>query len=265
MSRTLAFGDLDAGIWGVAWVPGGDEPAAAGAPAALAAGAAGSPAALAAGAGPEEATLTAALTGTTADEEWSLAGPGVDLLLAPASAPAGADGFDQLCHVTGRLTVGGTEHELDLAGWRAMHTGSLEPERIGSFRQVAAWFGSDEGLALLALRPRGAEGQESDVVRGAVLEPEHGPHVVDPRLSTTYRENGVPVRAGLELWLEQEEPEDPEADEAAEQFPRRAAGESAGRGLDFEASGFALHAAPLRWHSRGQDGTGVYLLGRRTS
>jgi hypothetical protein len=196
-------------------------------------------------------------------------GDAIELVLSPSSRAADGprsgplDGFDQLCRAGGRVTLAGAEVEVAAPGWRGARDGRLELDRIESFRQVAAWFGPDEGLALVALRPRGARGQDADLVAASVLESPPARRVEDPRLSTTYSATGLPARAGLELWFEEPQGDDPQADEEHERFPRRAAGEAISAGIEWTAPGFALHAAPLRWHSRGQDGAGVYLLGRR--
>jgi hypothetical protein len=251
-TRALAFGDLDGGLWAVGWSPSVHGPLS-----------------IAVGARSVAEVLAATLTGSAADEEWRLEGERIDLVLSPSARSAGSgargglEGFDQLCRAGGRITLDATELEVDVPGWRGAHDGQLALERIESFRHVAAWFGSDEGLALVALRPRGARGQDSDLVAASVLEPGRAPRVDDPRLSTTYTATGVPSKAGLELWFEEPETQDAEANGEQELLPRRAAGEAVGAGLDWNSAGFALHAAPLRWHSRGEDGRGVYLLGRR--
>ena len=252
VGRALAFGDLDAGLWGAAWVPP-----------------LGGAVAVAVGGGPDAEVREAALHGTEHGEPWRLEGQGIELVLSP-SAPAvgpeecaaGVTGFDQLCRASGRVTIAGGERVVECLGWRSARDVALELDRIESFRQVSAWFDADDGLALVALRPRGARGQEADVVLASVLEREQMRPVADPRLSTTYTRDGLPARAGLELWVE-EEAGDPDADNGPGQFPRRAAAEAIADGAGWEVGGFAVHGAPLRWHSRGRDGAGVYLLGRR--
>ncbi len=93
--------------------------------------------------------------------------------------------------------------------------------KLESVRAVSTWFEPDEGLALMAFRPRKAKSHDGDVVTAAVLGPESSPPVEDPRLTTTYDAGGWPVRAGLELWLAGEGEE--------EQFPRRAVRGGSGR------------------------------------
>jgi hypothetical protein len=249
--RALAFGDRDAGSWGVVWTPGDD-----------------SAISLAGASGSATGILTGELNRAEAGGAWRVEGDGTSLLFTPSgptahgAAPGGSvSNVDQLCTVSGALRLGGTEREISSMGWRTTLEGSFELDRMDSFRQASAWFEPTQGFSLVAFRPRKSRGQEADLVAAALLEPEPTPPVADPRLSTTYDAAGRPARAGLELWLEEEEGGD--RDESDRHFPRRAAGESVGAGVDWEIAGFDLSATPLRWHTRGMEGSGVYLLGRR--
>jgi hypothetical protein len=165
-------------------------------------------------------------------------------------------GFDQLCRVRGRAGIDGTEREIDCLGRRGSHGDGIKLEKFDSVRDVSAWFGPVDGLAVVALRPRKARGQDSDLLEVAVLDPEATSPVEDPRMSTTYTSAGQPLRAGFELWLAGEEEDS--------QYPRRAAGEAAGPGASARCGGLHVLAQPFRWHSRGRDGAGLYLLARRT-
>jgi hypothetical protein len=268
--RALAFGDLDAGAWGVAWMP---EPA--------------GPASVVVGVGASAAVVSATLAGGEPAEQWRLEGDAVELVLSPLGAPVrsgssdgGIEGFDQLSTANGRFTLDGEEQPVDCLGWRSARSGNLDLRRLGSFRQVSAWFKPGAGLALLALRSRKSRGQEADVLAAGVLETERPGPVADPRLSTTYTAAGLPIRAGLELWVEsgpsaagEAEPDDPagEADEhvdslsepAPDEYPRRAAGEALGVHADWSVAEFELHAELFRWHNHGHEGAGVYLLGQQ--
>lgn len=218
--RTVAFGDLDAGVWGAVW----DGFTTAGG-----------------------ASYTATVAGEGADCDWTISGSGIELVVSAEgeSTPAAEDigGFDQLCRVQGRYG----DHEVDCPGRRAMRD-PIDLEKIESVRDVSAWFGGEVAVALTALRPRRAKGHEGDVVTAAVFEEGHWVPVEDPRLSTTYDAAGAPTRTTLELWLASEE----------EQYPRRAAGEATGTAAS--ANGSGVRAWLFRWHTRGLDGTGVYLL-----
>jgi hypothetical protein len=268
--RALAFGDLESGSWGAAWMPGSV-----------------SSGALAVGVGTAATVIEIALDGGDLAAHWKLEGVGSELVLAPIAAPVesavlgdGIDGFDQLCTVSGHFTLGGDQLPVDCLGWRSSRDGRIDLDRLESFRQVAAWFEPGDGLAVLALRPRKARGQESDVVAAAVLETEHPGPVSEPRLSTTYTATGLPLRAGLELWIDGgsdassetereadrervgEEGESDGMQPTAHEYPRRASGEALGAYADWKVAEFELHAELFRWHNRGRDGAGVYLLGQ---
>lgn len=259
MGRALAFGDLGSALWGVAWLPDGDSRA----PLAVSAGSDASVIAV------ELQPVTSPGVGSEEPgEPWRLEAPEVSLVLSPSGSEGrgrSQDGrvevADQLCRVSGRLRLQRREHEVDCLGWRAALGGDVELARIESLRLLSAWFDPGAGLSVISLRPAKSRGQESDLIAASALEPDPAPPVVDPRLSTTYTEAGVPARAGLELWPAEETTD--EADAASRAYPRRAAAEAVGAGIDWENGGFVLHAELLRWHSRGRDGTGIYLLGHR--
>jgi hypothetical protein len=60
----------------------------------------------------------------------------------------------------------------------------------------------------------------------------------------------LPSRTNLELWV----------GEGENEFPRRVAGEAAGDGAVLATEETELRVIPLRCHSRGREGTGVYVL-----
>lgn len=218
--RTVAFGDLDDGVWGAVWegftTAGG-------------------------------ATYPAAIAGEDPDSEWTISGPGIELVVSPegevATAAEGLGGFDQLCRVRGRYDG----QEVECLGRRALRD-PINLEKVDSVRDVSAWFDGEAAVALTAVRPRRSKGHEGDLVTAAVFEEGHWVAVEDPRLSTTYDGEGAPTRTTLELWLASED----------EQYPRRAAGEATGISAPADDSG--VRAWLFRWHTRDLEGTGVYLL-----
>ena len=252
--RALAFGDLQTELWGVSWLPGDNE----GAQLAMRAAAATS-------------QLDGRLHGGATEEPWTLEGDRMSLEFGPAAAarPGGDPKSrlttrDQICQVSGQVMVDGSAVEVRCLGWRSVAEGGPDLAELDSFRFLASWLDPTLGFSLTALRPRRARGQDADAVAAAVIEDPTPPPVVDPRLSTTYTDAGVPRRAGLELWLEEEGEEEAAAEEGgAPQYPRRAAGEVVAGGLDWRQDDFALHASLLRWHSHGHEGPGVYVLGQR--
>jgi hypothetical protein len=243
--RTLAFGDLAWRAWGAAWIAPGD----------------GSGLVMLGGDGGGAVVRSLRLSAAAEDGEWRLDGEQAALIVAPAGELVGVEasddivGFDQLCRVTGRFEQGGAERAVDCLGLRTSRSGGFDLAKLESVRAVSTWFEPDEGYALTAFRGRKAKHHESDVVTAAVLGPEASAPVEDPRLSTTYDAGEWPIRAGLELWLAGQSEE--------EQYPRRAVGEATGARAQSAAGELDLRAEPFRWHSRGREGAGMYLLARR--
>lgn len=239
--RTVTFGTLDGGPWGAAWCSG-------------------SPLILLAPAPdqPLRAIPDATIEGSSPLDEWRLAGDGLALVARGEGAPGQIDAdpdypaFDQLCRVEGSGSIDGAEVAVDCLGVRsARHDVDLAAS--DSIRWVATWFDPDEAIALVAVRPRKSKGHARDDVSASVLAAGEATVVPDPRLSTTYAADGTPASAGFELWLDNEE---------GQQYPRRAAGESVASGTKVAHPGLELTAELFRWHSRGRDGAGVYLLAR---
>ncbi len=232
--RTVAFGGMDGRLWGGALDAG--TPA-------LVFGAEGATA-FAAG-GP-------AIAWSHDGADWRLNGDGFELLVSPVSGgDAEADPLEELCTVSGRVVVEGAEHQVSCLGTRSF-THRLEVGEIESLRGVSGWFADDDAISLLSWRPAGSAGSERDLLAATMFTPEGRITVDEPRLSTTYRGDGVPTRANLELWFGQDE----------EQSSRRAAAEAVSSGGEAQADGILLRVAPLVCHSRGLDGVGVLLLGR---
>jgi hypothetical protein len=250
--RTLAFAELDTPSLGVAWIP--DDGAAA---------------LIALRVGPDARVATGRLNDGARSEPWRIDGDGVSLLFSPAG-PAAHGGppdarvasVDQLCEVTGSVLVDGAERSISCIGSRASLEAGFDLASIESFRQTAGWFSAADGLSLLSYRPAKSKGQDADLVAATVLEPE-APPIADPRLSTTYNAAGLPARVGLELWFEPEDSGEDSGGDEQRHFPRRAAAEPVGEPIEWEVADFRLHAAMLRWHSRGNNGAGMYLLGQR--
>jgi hypothetical protein len=239
--RAVAFGTPDGSVWGA----GLD----AGVPTVIAAG----------GAEP----VATAVAWQADGSEWALSGDHVSLTVSPISEPepeVGEDGSpvpaeaapepawsgrQELCRVSG--TVG--EAEIDSVGVRTELT-EVRPGEVGSVRGFSGWVSDEEAVTLLALRPGSEVHHERDLVAATVFDPRRWMMSNDPRLSTTYDDEGNPTRATLELWISQGEHE----------FPRRAAGEASGPAVTVAGDGVTLSVLPLRCHSRGSDGAGVYLL-----
>jgi hypothetical protein len=241
--RALAFSDPESEVWGAAWIPPG------------------SPETAVIGAGSQGSSISATLEGGESTEAWRLALGDSSLVLegladAVENAERSRGDFDQLCQVTGTLPVDDQTRELSCLGWRSARSPAVLAAGIASLRQVAAWFGPDDGFALLALRSSRTQGQDADTMSAAMFAPNEPQPVTDPRLSTTYADSGEPVRAGVELWLQAGE--DPD-----QQYPRRAVGQSINASVRWTVDDLDLQAQPFHWHAGEREGPGIYLLGRR--
>ena len=247
--RTLAFGDLEGTVWGVGWFSADPDQALA---------------ALGAGTGEPVTAALRLIAEDAGSADWRLEGGGTSLVVAPVGEPVATDAgeeqieaFDQLCRVSGHFELGGSEQAVDCLGLRTWFSAGVDLDRFESVRSVAGWFEPDEALVLTAFRARKAKAHDSDVVAGAFIAPQGSPPVEDPRLSTTYERDGWPIRAGLELWLAA-------AEDSEQQYPRRASGEATGPRVQAAVDGgLEFRAEPFRWHSRGRDGAGMYILARR--
>ncbi len=246
--RVLSFGDASGEVWGAAVSAAGATVSAAGAT--VSAGAT----ALAI------VTPERTVTATDADQVslsperdgWRLTGPDFALSFVPAGengsrapSPAG----DLLCRVEGHIGAPEAERAVSCSG-----TVSLEPDtridRLDSIRAVTGWFDADHGVVLRALRPAGSKDHEHDAIAATLFDPDQAVAVTDPRLSTTFRPPERPARASLELWI----------GDGDELYPRRAAAEASGPAVETGTDGMRLAITPLRCHSAGLDGVGVYLI-----
>jgi hypothetical protein len=220
----LAFAALDGSRWGVA--AGGEQ----GLVAVAETGARG-----AAEVGPGQLRRTAA-------GQWEMRRDG-DLVTAveqPAEATAepGDDAL-RLVRLSGAVEATGI-----------VHTGRAET-LADSARLLFAWFPGDRAMALLAVRPARAKGQDRDELSIACLGEPEGQRVFDPRLSSTYGEEGL-RRVGVEVWLGESED--------ADLHSLRLAGEALGPVARLGLDGVLVQAQPFAGHSRGQSGIGVYVL-----
>lgn len=177
--------------------------------------------------------------------------------LSPAAglSVAGSEGYEQVCHVQGTVRAGGRELDVDGLGQRGHAWGTTDWTTVGSVRTVSAWMGPDGAVMLQAVRPADASGQDDDAV-AAVLVEGAGPGaiitpVARPRLSTTYDGDGRHRRAGLELWVSEED-----------EYPHRAAGDAV-CGTTLELGRLRLELAFFLWRMEGRVGLGRYEVLRR--
>jgi hypothetical protein len=194
--------------------------------------------------------------------EWRVAVDGAfDLGFVAAGPPielpelGGMRGYEQLCRVEG--TAGGGP--IACLGQRGHAWGVADWPHLDLARTVAAWWDDSHALALTAVRPAGASGHHQEAIAAFLLddgeEGAAGPvvrPVAEPRLSTTYDAEGRQRRAGVELWVAEED-----------EMPRRAGGQVA-CGTSLELGRLRLDCAFFDWRMEGRVGVGRYDVLRRT-
>ncbi len=228
------FGDVDLGIWGLL-ICGQSPQLALAAPAAE----------------PAEIRLEPATIDREDNEVWLVESGHHSLRLERAQATTltpGADLGVQPLRVTGTAMLAGEAVEIDVAG--ALTESQLN-SGDDSLRVFGAWFPAGHQVVLRAQRPRGAKGQDRDLI-DAVAIGESEELIFDPRLSTTYDAARTTRQAGIELWIG--------ADEDGDQYPRRVSAVAAGASISGSSGGAELKATALHCVSRGEAGTGVYVL-----
>jgi hypothetical protein len=178
-----------------------------------------------------------------------------EALSAPAELPedeaaarlGGMAGYEQVCRVRG--TAAG--RPVAGLGQRGHSWGAADWTRISLTRSLAAWREEGSSLTVAAVRPADAESHADEATWAALLDADGAVRVRDPRVSTTYDAHGHQRRAGLELWVGEED-----------EYPRRGAGQVL-CGSSVELGQLRLDCAFFAWRLDGRDGVGRYDVLRR--
>lgn len=134
---------------------------------------------------------------------------------SPVGRVSGLTRTQRRCAVAGAAVIGGEERRLAGVGERAHQWGPPAWDRLEAWRAFGAWLGEDLSIALWSGLPIGAT-RDREALAARVVEgvPARAHDVGEPRLSVTYDAEGELLRAGLELWVGDDD-----------DFARRAAGE----------------------------------------
>lgn len=128
-----------------------------------------------------------------------------------------------------------------------MSAGAAEIQR----RSIGIVFSDGGLLALSAVRPSSARAHGDEVVTAVLCGPDGAPtEVSETLLSTEYGDDGVPRRATLELWADDEDG-----------HPLRGAG-SLISAAEVRRQGLRSDVAFFRWSVEGRDGLGHYEIVR---
>ena len=162
-------------------------------------------------------------------------------------------GYEQLCAVTGTVRRGQRSQHVRCLGQRGHQWGAPDWKRVTLARTLSAWMGADRAVTLTTIRPAKARHHDEELVSGFLFERGEPRAIAEPRLSTTYDGELRQRRAGLELWIDDEDP-----------VARRAAGEVL-CGTTIELGELRLDSAFFLWRMEGREGTGRYDVLRRAN
>ncbi len=129
--------------------------------------------------------------------------------------------------------------------------GELDWDEIEVFRVISARLGDGRLLALVGLRPPGAQGHDDELVVSALGTTQSFAQMQETLLSTEYDGEGRPRRIGLELYPSEDS------------IPIRVAGEASDYGF-FDTNGVRRTCAALRLRSVGASGVGALDVLRAT-
>ena len=171
---------------------------------------------------------------------------------ADAAIAGGMQGYEQLCRVTGVATVNGEERAVRCLGQRGHAWGSPDWEtRIALARTVSAWLDEDLAVTVTAIRPSKASSHADEAISASLFTAldEDGTvaaiAIPEVRLSTTTDADGRQRRAGIEMFLDEEDP------------GHRAAGEVL-CGTSLDLGRLRLDCSFFLWRMDGLTGVGRY-------
>jgi hypothetical protein len=164
----------------------------------------------------------------------------------------GMERYEQLCRVRGTVTVAGRGTEVDCLGQRGHAWGDGDRDGIAAARSLGVWLEDGAGLVMETARPAGAAGHDVEAISAFLFDAERPEPVAvaDPRLSIEYGPDGQARRAGLELWVSEED-----------DYPIRVAGAVAFRST-LPHDGHELECAFVDWSVDGRKGVGSYEVVR---
>lgn len=203
-------------------------------------------------------------------ERWSVRhdgdGYGFDLIFDAIGPPAGIDEshpvgdlggmdrYEQRCSFNGRVWDADGLHEVSGLGQRGHAWGQADWDALQQTRTLSMWLGEEEGGVILSsLRPAGVESHDTEPTWCELFTGGEAVEVTEPRLSTTYDSEGRQHRAGLELWVGEED-----------EYPLRASGHAV-CGASIDLGALRVELAFMRWSAEGREGYGRYEIVRPTA
>ena len=199
-------------------------------------------------------------------ERWSLKASGerasLELGITAVSPPVehapdqlveelGVEQYEQICKLQGTVRVDERVFAVDCPGRRVHCWGEFAWTRIARWRTLYAVSETGRAISVVAALPASSEGHGEELRSAKVLDGDVVPSIEDVRLSTVFGEDGLPQKAGVELWMEGGE------------FPNRLGGEAI-CGTRSERPDHTTSLAFFRWSMDGVPAYGSYeIIDRR--
>ncbi len=195
---------------------------------------------------------------------------GFDLTFTAVSEPAwldresdvgkvgGMEGYEQICRVVGSVRARGGDRRIDCLGQRGHSWGAPDWSRLSLVRTVSAWVDPSLAVSLSSIRDVKGKHHDDEAIGATLFAPlsDESTGLVDarpilePRISTTYDEDGRQKVAHIELF------------EDEESWARRAGG-SVFCGTTLDLGELRLDCAFFHWEMEGREGVGRYDILRR--
>jgi hypothetical protein len=176
------------------------------------------------------------------------ASPAISLLSEDVSLAGltGVESYEQLCELSGSVELGSRSFALRCLGRRVHSWGEIAWDRIEAARSVYAASDERRGVVFESARPIGSGGHGDDRrLARMIAAPDEIESPEDVRLSTVSREDGLPAKVNLELFL------------PGEEYPRRLGGEAL-HAAWVDEDGARSAIGFFRWSLEGSAAYGLY-------
>jgi len=172
-------------------------------------------------------------------------------LAGGVAEPAGIARYEQLCEMTGVITVDGRSRDARCIGRRAHSWGEFAWDRIDRWRTLYAASGTGRAISVTTARPAGSHGHGEELRAASLVDASRTEQFESVRISTVWDRHGAPAKAGLELDL------------PGDEIPTRMGGEIVG-GTRSERGDHSVSLSFFRWSLEGVPALGAYeVLERR--
>jgi hypothetical protein len=201
-------------------------------------------------AGLERWSLEVSGTAASLELQVDAVTPPLELLQGLPAETTGIEQYEQFCRLSGTLTAGNHPHPVNCVGRRVHWWGRFDWTAVDRWRTLYAASGEGHAVTAATALPAGGKEHGAELRVARAVGNEESPPFEDVRVSTVYASDGMPRKAGLELWT------------PGAEFPRRVSGEAV-CGTRIRRGGHELLVNFFRWSMDGAPAYGCYEIVRR--